>query len=670
MCGIAGIIGEVSRDTIAMMTSSLAHRGPDGEGTVCVEEEGFAFGHRRLAIIDLSPAAAQPMSDPSGRYWITYNGEVYNHASLRADLEARGRVFRSRSDTEVVLAAWEIWGAQSLHRLNGMFAFAIWDRKTRSLFAARDRLGIKPLYWAMPRDSLLFASEVKAILASGCLRAEADPEVTHNPWHFPTAPRTGFLGIHKIPPGHLLMWKEGRVHLDRWWSIPVGSEDPGWGKAREELAGLLDDAVGLQRQGDVPVGVLLSGGLDSSTIVALMRRWDVNPLHTFCIAFRSQDRMFEAVGEDSRYARLVAERFDCSHHEIVIAPDIVTLLPKLVWHLDEPAIDVAALNTYLIAEEARGSGVPVLLSGQGADEIFGGYRKYLACLLADCYQAMLPRLLRNGVESLIGRLPVAGEQLGFRTTRWATRFLGFASLAPVERFLRSDLSLTPSMYGDLFKDSGIHPYEGLAEVAARKTAFADRGCSYLQAMCLADAETFLPDHNLNYMDKAAMAMGVETRPPLLDHRIVEFVFGLADRFRIRRTTQKSLLRSAAARLLPKQVLSRPKAPFGAPLRAWIRNDLREMVDDLLSPEALRARGLYRPEVVRSLIDADRRGKADHAHFVWNLLWREIWFRQFTDKPLDLRESPSAFVERVGTILPGVTSTPTNRREVQGVWRGW
>lgn len=630
MCGIAAMVGNPDAATIAGMTRVLAHRGPDGEGVVCPQGEGFGLGNRRLSIIDLSSAGAQPMCDPAKRFWITYNGEVYNYREIRSDLERRGCCFRSQTDTEVVLAAFVSWGEACLERLNGMFALAIWDRQERSLFAARDRLGIKPLYWAESNGTLFLASEAKAILATGRIPVEADPEVTHNPWHYPLSPRTGFKGVFKLPAGHQLMWKNGRVTVKRWWELESTQEGLGSPHATEELAALLEGAVQGQMISDVPVGAMLSGGLDSSAIVALMSRYTAEPVRTFSICFRPVDRLLEAMRDDNRDARSVAMQFGCRHQEIEITPDIVDLLPRMAWHLDDPLFDPAAFNTYLIAREARNHGVTVLLNGMGADEIFGGYRKHYACLLAEKYQARVPDGVRRLIKRAVEMVPVGGPRTGFRVARWAKRFLSFASLPPVERFLASDLSIAPEDYDEIYADAGRLPYDHLEEVMARRALLDAGEGSYLARMCLLDTTTFLPDHNLAYMDKAAMAAGVEARPPLIDHRIVEFAARLPDSYRIQGSRQKVILRQAARRWLPRTVVRRPKAAFGVPLRAWIRRDLREMIDELLSMRAMRARGLYRPGAVRARIEADRDGQEDHAHFTWNLLCREVWFRTFID----------------------------------------
>jgi asparagine synthase (glutamine-hydrolysing) len=381
---------------------------------------------------------------------------------------------------------------------------------------------------------------------------------------------------------------------------------------------------------DVPVGALLSGGLDSTTIVSLMARRASHPVRTVSIRFRAEDLPFEAMPDDDRFARLVSKGFECDHTELELSPRVVDLLPRIVWHLDEPIFDPAAINTFLIAEEARRRGITVLLSGMGGDEIFGGYRKHLACLIAGRYQSIVPSSARGVVSAVGMRLPVASARSGFRHIRWLQRFLSFASLPPTERFLRADLSLSPNEYDSLFPDATRIPYDGLAEVRDRRARLEEGPGSYLERMCRWDTTMFLPDHNLAYTDKATMAAGVEARPPLIDHRIVELAFRLRDEDRIRGRVQKALFRDVVARWIPGEIVRRPKTNFAAPLRAWIRRDLGVMVDDLLSESALRRRGLYRAEAVRRRIDDDRKGRADHGHLIWNLLNRELWFESFVD----------------------------------------
>jgi len=627
MCGIAGTVGCGHPDAVAAMAEAVRHRGPDGWGLEWFEEGPCGLGHRRLAIIDLSPGGHQPQANDAGNLWITYNGEIFNYRDLRRELEQKGHTFRTQSDTEVLIKAYETWGEQCLDRLNGQFAFAIYDRNTRALFAARDRLGIKPFYYWQSGSSLVFASEIKGILASGLVAAEPDLHALHTPTRFQISPLTGFRGIYKLPPGHLLTFGDAQLRVRPYWTIePREDASLSEGAACEQLEALLRSAVKFQMVADVPVGVLLSGGLDSSIISALMREQVTHDVHSFTIRYSDQDQAFERSGDDSAYARMVADRFGFTHHEFEINPDIVDLLPKLIWHLDEPLADPAAINTYIISKAARDLGIVVLLNGVGGDEVFGGYRKHLACLRADVYQHLMPRAFQGWIRGALDRMPVATASRGLKSLRWAKRFASFASLPQAERFLASDLSLGEDQYRELFVPGT--DYRDTHFFTSQAPAFGRSDLSYLTKMCLNDTRVFLPEHNLCYSDKASMAAGIEARPPLTDHRVVEFMFTVRPDLRIRRNTQKYLLKKLSERYLPSDVVHRPKAPFGSPLRAWMRGPLAPMVRDILSAPSVKARGLYDHRHVTRLIENDARGFEDHSLTIWMLLTNELWFRTF------------------------------------------
>lgn len=609
MCGITGYVDYLGRSidqgAFENITRCLAHRGPDDMGIKLFPgTPHVVLGHTRLSIIDLSPAGHQPMSNDDGTLWITYNGEIYNYLSLREELKKKGHVFRSQSDTEVIVKAYESWGDKCLERFNGMFAFAIYDTSSRKLFAARDRIGVKPFYFYAKDGLLIFASEIKAILASELFQAAPDYDSIITPTRFQISPHTGFKNIHKLQPAHYLVFESGRLDIKRYWNIELSDSD----LFKEEVAindfdELLSDAVRLQMVADVPVGVLLSGGLDSSIISALMKRNTAHDIHSFTIKFAEKDRKFERMPDDSFYAKQVAQQFDLRHHEFEISPDVTQLLPKMVWHLDEPLTDPAAINTYLISKAARENGIVVLLNGMGGDEIFGGYRKHLACLLAEQYETYMPFFLRRAVDALVEALPTATSTRAFRTIRWAKRFISF-SYPPFERFIASDLSLDACHFAQMF-DTDLQ-YEQTYYYQSQKKRFENQNISYLTQMCLNDTNVFLPEHNLTYSDKACMAIGVESRPALTDHRIVEFMFKMPPASRIKGVTQKYLLKKVAERYLPKRIVYRPKAPFGVPLRSWVRRDLREMVDDLLTPHSLKKRGIYKQSYVSRLIELDRK----------------------------------------------------------------
>jgi asparagine synthase (glutamine-hydrolysing) len=513
-----------------------------------------------------------------------------------------------------------------------MFAFAIFDQSQRKLFAARDRLGIKPLYYNFNAGHLVFASEIKAILASGLVLARPDLYALHTPARFQISPYTGFLEILKLPPASYLVLQDDKLSIRQYWSIETSEQEKNDVELQDKLDALLKDSVRLQMIADVPVGVFLSGGLDSSIVSALMRRNSQQDIHAFTIKFSDADQKFEKTSPDHVYARQVAKRFGFTYHEFEVRPDVVDLLPKLVWHLDEPLSDPAAINTYLISKSARDLGIAVLLNGMGGDEIFGGYRKQLACLTAETYQEIVPELVRRLIERTVDMLPVATSTAGFRKVRWVKRFLSFASEPQIERFLMSDLSLDPSHFHRLFGKK-TH-YQDTYFYKSQAGRFKSSSLSYLTLMCLNDTMVFLPEHNLTYSDKASMAASVESRPPLTDHRIVELMFSVPTRQRIKGRTQKYLLKKVAERYLPRNVVYRPKASFASPLRSWIRGPLRGMIDDLLSEHAVRARGLYDPKCVSDLIVRDRQGREDNSHLIWTFLSNEIWFRSFFQNRVD------------------------------------
>lgn len=628
MCGIAGIIGGADERAIQAMTDVQAHRGPDDAGTVVLSDHAVALGHRRLSIIDLSRAGHQPMANADKTLWITFNGEIYNYADIREKLEMRGNRFRSGGDTEVLLAAYEAWGERCLDMLNGMFSFAIYDYKRMRLFAARDRLGIKPFYYYHRNGRLVFASEIKGVLACPWVEKRPDYRALCTPARFQVPPYTGFENISKLPPGHCMVYENRALSIRPYWSFSVAEDTPDDDDAIDRLDELIRDAVRMQMVADVPVGAFLSGGMDSSLVSALMRENSESELHAFTIRLSARDQKHERMPDDSVYAREVSQHLGLKYHEFEIRPEVDDLLPKLIWHLDEPVADPAAINTYLISRAARDAGLVVLLNGMGADEICGGYRKHLACLHAERYQAVAPRAARQLLERAVSRLPVASASRGFRTLRWAKRFMSFASLPPLDRYLASDLALSKGQYERIMRCGN---YEDSAYYISQKRSFHVNGGSYLAKMCANDTRFFLPDHNLTYTDKATMAAGVESRPPLTDHRIVEYMFSLAAKYRIRGHEQKFLLKRVADRYLPRHIVYRAKASFGSPLRSWIRGPLAHVVEDVLDVSKIRAHGIYDPVTVRELVERDRKGLDDNAMLIWTILTTELWFGMHFDR---------------------------------------
>jgi asparagine synthase (glutamine-hydrolysing) len=626
MCGIAGIINGGSAQLLARMNDTIVHRGPDDAGLKWFDDSSSGLAQRRLSIIDLSPGGHQPMSNETGDLWIIFNGEIYNYKELGEEVRAKGVRLRSSSDTEILLYAYQIWGEACLDKLNGMFAFAIYDSRKRKLFVARDRLGIKPFYYHFSNGCLVFGSEIKALLASTLVPKRPDLDALHTPARFQVSPLTGFQDILKLPPGHCMTLEDGKLSVRQYWSLHPTEQQASEAQLIEQLEELLSDSVRLQMRADVPVGVFLSGGLDSSIVSSLMRRNTEQTIHSFTIKFSAGDQKFERMAPDWDYAQQVAKQFGFNYHEIEIHPQVEELLPKMVWHLDEPLSDPAAINTYLISKAARDLNIVVLLNGMGGDEVFGGYRKHLACLTAESYQAIVPGAVRRVVQYAADRIPVATSTRGLKQVRWGKRFLSFASAPRSERYLMSDLSIAPRQFSQMF--SSRMSYYDSHFFKSQDVRFKSNGISYLTQMCLNDTLVFLPEHNLTYSDKASMAASIEGRPPLTDHRIVEFMFSLPPQERIHRLTQKYLLKKVSEKYLPKNIIYRPKAPFASPLRSWVRGPLSPMVADLLSEQSLRRRGLYNPAYVAGLIARDKQGLEDNAYQIWTLLTNEIWFRTF------------------------------------------
>jgi asparagine synthase (glutamine-hydrolysing) len=502
------------------------------------------------------------------------------------------------------------------------------DRQTGKVFAARDHLGIKPLYYAEAGGGLIFASEIKALVQCPFLKVERDDAAIRNPARFMVSPDTGFVGIKKLPPAHCLIYVRGKLETRSYWRIEPSTRLTNEQEATETIGSLIQRAVEMQMVSDRPIGTFLSGGLDSSLVSALMRTHHGGPIDAFTITFSSKDQKFEQTSDDSTYSRKVADLLGLRLHEFEVEPEISELLPLMVWHMDEPLSDPAAINTYLICRAARDMGIVVLLNGVGGDEVFGGYRKHLACLRAGTYQAACPSWLRSAIRKMASRLPVATSSRGLVPLRMLKRFLSYADLPEAERYLASDLSLNAEHFNQLYNGAD---YLHSAFWSRQQEALQDTSSSYLTRMCLNDTLTFLPEHNLNYCDKAAMAASVETRPPLVSKDVVATMFQASPRLRIRNGVQKYILKKIGEKHLPRDVVYRAKASFNSPLRSWIRGSLSGLVDSLLSARQVRERGLYDPATVKRMVDEDRSGREDHSMWIWTMLTVEIWHRTFLDR---------------------------------------
>jgi asparagine synthase (glutamine-hydrolysing) len=628
VCGIAGCYQQPDGHRVALaMSERLAHRGPDASGVKCVSDDRIDVHlvHRRLSVIDLSSAADQPFS--SDGLTLIYNGELYNYRELRAELSGLGVRFRTASDTEVVLQSWRRWGASALPRFRGMFAFAILDERTGSLALARDQLGIKPLFMLRRRGGLVFASELKAFVTALGPELEVDSGalVSSMLYYWVPEQRCTLRGVEKLPAG---TWAEvtpdGQITVRHYWRLAEEVAAAAAGPP-VDLRQVVEQSVASHLVADVGVSTFLSGGLDSSIITVLASR--LNPgVDAYTITFRAEDQRLEAMPNDAFYARKVADQFGIKLHEIEIAPDVVDLLPRMVDALDEPIGDPAAINTYLICQAAREAGTKVMLSGMGADELFGGYRKHYACVLGARYRRLPAAVRSRMIEPAIGHLPVAIGGRGLRQVRFAKRFLSFAGLPEEAAFRRSYTLYAPEDLVALL-DPGLahHVAEVVQEHADtyNNTTLGD----HVSRMCQADTQMFLPGLNLAYTDRASMAASTEVRVPFVDVEMVKAAFSVPGRAKIAGRRQKLALKSAAEAWLPAEIIHRPKGSFSAPLRAWIGRDLKEMVDGVvLSGELVKSGFLRRPAVQR-LVDDQRNGREDHSKQIWQLLTLELWYQQ-------------------------------------------
>ncbi|MCS7238542.1 MAG: asparagine synthase (glutamine-hydrolyzing) [Thermoguttaceae bacterium] len=643
MCGIVGGVWTDSRQTISPpilreMVRLLCHRGPDDEGFFFwpPRSDGstrgihVALGHRRLAVIDLQ-GGKQPMGNEDGSVWVVFNGEIYNFRELRERLRQAGHRFATRSDTEVLLHLYEAEGIGMLSRLNGMFAFAIWDCREQLLLLARDRCGEKPLFYLPSEGGLFFASEVKALVRLPFFRAEISPRAIdlYLTYQYVPHPYTIYEGVYKLPPGHYLVWQSGRVRTDAFWTPDFQSEVnyPLKG-ASEQLRELLSDAVRLRLESDVPLGAFLSGGIDSTIVVGLMRQHAREPVHTFSIGFpvRAYD--------ERNYARAASSYLGTVHHEYLVEPDAVAILPRLVWHYDEPFADSSAIPTWYLAEKTR-QHVTVALTGDGGDELFAGYPRYWAVRLASWLDSLPAGGRRLGTRLLLKTLPHSAR---FKSPwRRLRRFLEQLELSPLERYLEWIGIFPTAIRMDLYTPGFAERVRG--EDCYRAASFleeaflkADRR-DPLTAIMITDLVTYLPCDLMTKVDIASMAHGLECRQPFLDHRVVEFATRLPLRLKILGFRGKRILRQTFRDLLPPPIRRRGKMGFGVPLDAWFRGPLRPLLKQVLLGQRLLGRGIFRQEAIERLMAEHWDQRRDHSARLWALLVLELWMQLWLDGKL-------------------------------------
>ena len=628
MCGIAGIVGGApAPTTLDAMLAALEHRGPDDRGTHA--GDGVAVGMTRLSIIDLV-TGRQPMSSDDGSATIVFNGEIYNFRAVRAALEAGGARFRTQSDTEVILRAWEADGERCVDRLRGMFAFAIWDARRRRLFLARDRLGKKPLYYWQGAGTLVFASEIKALLCHpGPGRAVDWPALHHYlAYGYTPAARSAFAGIVKLPPGHTATLDAGALTARRYWALPaapVGGDRLAPAELAERLRAEIREAVRLRLESDVPLGAFLSGGVDSSVVVASMREVTSGRLATFSIGFGATAASYDELP----YARQVAERFGTEHHEEILEPKAAELAPAIVRGFDEPFADSSALATFAVAA-ATARHVKVALSGIGGDETFAGYPRYLGVRVSEAWTRLPVWLRRPAGAVAAGALRESYTSRNLRD--WVVRFAAGAERPLPERYFAWTRFFDGPALQGLATPALLAHLAGDDPDAAGRAAWATRGWGdAMDGAFRIDLATYLSDDLLTMADRMSMASSLELRAPFCDHRVIETSLSIPPSVKTPRLKLKGLLKAAYADVLPAAVLSHRKQGFMIPLARWLGTDLRPLLDELLAPEQVRARGLFRVDAVERLKTEHATARRSHADRLWTLMMAELWLREYLDR---------------------------------------
>ena len=626
MCGIVGFVRNdgkaVDEPLLKRMCDAIRHRGPDDDGFYINGSVGLAM--RRLAIIDLK-SGQQPIHNQDRSSWIVFNGEIYNYLELREKLEKLGHKFYTNSDTEAIVHAYDQYGVDCPKHLRGMFAFAIWNERTQELFLARDRVGKKPVLYAHVRGQLIFSSEFTSLLLHPDVSREIQPEALDYYLSFMCipAPLTAYRAIRKLEPGHWLRWRKGEIETQRYWQPDFTKKlDISEDEAGERTVEILRDAVKVRLMSEVPLGAFLSGGIDSSAVVALMSQESGERVKTFSIGFDEQDF------SELHHARRIAEHIGADHHEFIVRPDAVEVLPLLVEHYGEPYADSSAVPTYYVAKETR-KHVTVALNGDGGDESFAGYDRYIAMGLTEKYRRV-PSLLRESLiketVNLIPTSPIKRSRVNS-----AKRMLAAVSRPKVDRYTHWVSVFNKEMKEPLYSDMFRQQTAGADASALLATWFKRaNGIGILDAMLLTDQMTYLPNDLLVKVDIATMAVSLEARSPFLDHEVIEFAASLPQKFKLRGLTSKYLLKKVLRKLLPSENLNRRKMGFGVPIGHWFRGKMQPFLREVvLSDKALR-RGLFKPDAVKQIVELHARGERDFSHQLWTLLMLELWFNRFID----------------------------------------
>ncbi|MGW2428806.1 asparagine synthase (glutamine-hydrolyzing) [Streptomyces sp. NPDC001640] len=623
MCGVAGMVSTASPDPAAVRTMCdvLAHRGPDGAGFHT--DDHVALGMRRLAVIDVG-GGDQPVFNEDRSVIAVFNGEIYNFPELRRDLQSRGHTFRTNGDSECLVHLYEEHGEDCVRHLRGMFAFAVWDARQGRLLLARDRVGKKPLYYRETAGELGFASELKALSTVAGTGGEVDPVALHHylTYQYVPAPWSILRGVRKLPPGCLLTWRGGRVQVKRYWSLdfsPVPAPDEE--EAAERTRELLLEATRIRMVSERPLGAFLSGGVDSSAVVAAMARVSTEPVKTFSIGF--EDTRFD----ERTHARAVARQYGTDHHEFVVEASALDILPTLAWYFDEPFADSSAIPSFYVAQLSRRH-VTVALNGDGGDESFGGYTRYAR--MAGLERFRVHGALRPVVGHMGRSLLAAAPACSMR--RRAGRALTLLGETSQRRYARMMSYFMPEQKQVLYTERLLEATAGVDSYDLVDQAFrGSRAISRVNQLMDVDVNTYLPGDLLVKVDISTMANSLEARSPFLDHRLMEWAAGLPTQLKVRGGTTKYLLKKALRDWLPHEVLHRPKQGFGVPMAHWLRTDLRDVAWDVLTDRTATDRGLFRPEAVRTLLREHEAGE-DHARRIWALMQFELWHRRFVDRP--------------------------------------